>query len=301
MIFLSSLIALVALSGAHSGPAETPALPGTNSCAADAGWNDPAPPRHIHGVTWYVGTCGISAILITSEQGHVLIDGATEKAATLIEANVRALGFRVEDIRFLLNSHEHHDHAGGLDRLQRDSGAVAVAREPAAAALLRGQGDRSDPQFLSARKFPPLRSIKRLDEAGTIAFGTIQLTAHATPGHTPGSTTWTWKSCDSGHCLDIVYADSLTPMSDDSFRFTDDSSHPGYLAAFWQSIERVAALPCDILLTPHPGASDLWARMGSAAPQALVDSGACRRYAEAARSRLAERVAGEKEGSGPSP
>ena len=89
-------------------------------------WNEPATPFRIYGNTWYVGTCGLSSILITSVQGHVLIDGDTELAPPLIEANIRRLGFRVEDVRYILNSHEHFDHVGGIARLQRDSRATVV-------------------------------------------------------------------------------------------------------------------------------------------------------------------------------
>lgn len=279
-------------------PASEAAVAG---CTADAGWNDPAEATHIHGNAWYVGTCGISAILITSAQGHVLIDGATEKAAPMIEANIRALGFKVEDVKYLLNSHEHLDHAGGLAQLQHDSGARLFAREPAAAALERGRGDRRDPQFLSAGKFPPTAPATRISDGETLKLGDFAITAHATPGHTPGSTSWTWKSCEGDRCLDLVYADSLTPISDDSYRFSDEASHPGHLAAFRQSIARVTAFPCDVLLTPHPGASELWARIGKGATRPLVDPGRCERYAAEARSRLDARIAAEigKHGNSP--
>jgi metallo-beta-lactamase class B len=264
------------------------------SCHEDAKWTEPAPPLHIYGNTWFVGTCGISSILITSAQGHVLIDGGVKEAAPLVEANIRALGFRVADVRYILNSHEHHDHAGAIAQLQHDSGAVVIAREPAARAFERGHGDRSDPQFLSAESFAPISNVRRIADGETLVLGSIKLTAHATPGHTPGSTTWTWESCERNTCMHLVYADSLTSISDDVYRYSDESAHPGVAALFRQSIATVAALPCDILLTPHPDASDMWLRLGAHPSEPLIDPTWCPRYATNAEKKLDARLAKER-------
>ena len=282
--FLSML--LLAASVAHAAT--------NDACRPDAKWTEPATPKKIYGNTYFVGTCGLSAILVTSKQGHVLIDGDVEEDAPLIEASIRTLGFRLEDVRYILNSHEHYDHAGGIALLARDTHATVAAREPAASALERGRGDRSDPQFLSGKPFPPVADVQRIADGETIEVGPIAMTAHATPGHTGGSTSWTWTSCEEKRCLHIVYADSLTPISDDKYRFSDDVAHPGALAAFRRSAETVAALPCDILVTPHPDASDLWDRLGPAATKSLIDTDACRRYAAGAARRLDERIAKEK-------
>lgn len=271
----------------------------TPPCHAEAGWAQPAAPLHIHGDTWFVGTCGISSILIASPQGHILIDAGVAEAAPLVEANIRALGFRVEDVRYILGSHEHPDHAGGIAQFQRNAHAIVVARAPAAAALEHGRGGRDDPQYLSTKAFAPVGNVRRIGDGETLTLGRVKLKAHATPGHTPGSTSWTWQSCERGHCVDIVYADSLTAISDDVFRYTDEDRHPGVLAAFRRSIATVAALPCDILLTPHPDASDLWKRLGAGATAPLVDAGACRRYAALASANLDARIAMEKAAAAP--
>lgn len=263
-------------------------------CHADAKWTERARPLHIHGNTWFVGTCGISSILIASPQGHVLIDGGVKEAPPLVEANIRALGFRVADIRYILNSHEHHDHAGGIAQLQRDSGAIVVAREPAARALERGRGDRSDPQLLTIDGYAPIANVRRIDDGETLALGMLKLTAHATPGHTPGSTSWTWDSCERQECMHVVYADSLSAISDDVYRYSEEVQHPGVVADFRHSIATVAALPCDILLTPHPDASAMWSRLGPEANLPLIDASACRRYAANADRNLDARLAREQ-------
>lgn len=295
------LLPLLALAGCAATPATRDTPVTATTCKADAGWDDPTTPRRIHGDTWYVGTCGIGSILITSKQGHVLIDGATVVGAGLIEANIRALGFRVEDVRYILNSHEHMDHAGGLAQLQRDSGATVFARAPAVATLEHGRGDRSDPQFLISPEFPPVSAtaIRTVADGETLKLGPIAITAHATPGHTPGGTSWTWNSCASNQCLAMVYADSLTSISDDVYRYSDETLHPGVLPAFRRSIATVAALPCDVLLTPHPSASDMWSRLGPQAAKPLSDPDACRRYAATASDKLDARIAKEREGTAP--
>lgn len=301
--YLLPLTLLALPAGVFGAPAPAPDAPAEAAaakepalvCAADAGWDDPAVPRKIFGNTYYVGTCAISAILITSPQGHVLIDAATEAGAAQIAANVRTLGFDPKEVRAIVLSHEHWDHAGGLAALQRATGAKVYAREPAAAVIGRGKSDRSDPQFLIAEPMAPVPGVERIADGYQLEVGPLVLTAHATHGHTPGSTSWTWQSCEGELCRSIAYADSLTAISDDVFLYSDDAAHPGYLAAFRQTLATIAALPCDILLTPHPGASQLWQRLGPEPTLPLVNPGACRDYAERGGKGLDARLAKEQE------
>jgi metallo-beta-lactamase class B len=274
------------------------APPATAACAPDAGWDDPSPPHRVHGTTWYVGTCGISALLVTSPQGHVLLDGGTAKGAALIEANIRAAGFRIEDVRWIVGSHEHFDHAGGIAALQAASGAAVAAREPAAVVLERGGSGREDPQYAQLEPMAPVGAVRRIADGEVLALGPLRLTAHATPGHSPGGTSWTWRSCEDDRCLGIAYVDSLSAISDDRWRF-DDPAHAGYVAAFRRTLDTVATLPCDILITPHPKASDLWSRLGPGATRPLAGDGACHGYADQARAGLERRLA--EESANPAP
>jgi metallo-beta-lactamase class B len=125
----------------------------------------------------------------------------------------------------------------------------------------------------------------------TVRVGAIALTAHFTPGHTPGGTSWSWRSCARGRCLDLVYADSQTPVSADGFRYTASAAWPTAVADFERGIATIERLRCDLLVTPHPDASGLWERV---AARRVVDPQACRRYAATARERLARRVADER-------
>ena len=288
-----SLAVLIAVLGAVAPQAVKPPF-APSRCQADPKWNDPAPPQHIFGNTWYVGTCGLSAILITSDKGHILIDGDTDKAPPLIEASIRKAGFRIKDVKLIVNSHAHNDHAGGIAKLQRDSGAVVIARGADVDALERGRGDRSDPQFLSITGFPRVARVRRIADGEVVTLGPLAVPAHAPPGHTPGSTSFTWDSCEGTRCLHLAYAGSVSAISDDVYRFTDEAQHPGVVAAFRQGIAAIAAMPCDILLTPHPEASSLWLRMGAGASQPLVNANACREFAAKAGEQLDARIAKER-------
>jgi metallo-beta-lactamase class B len=262
-------------------------------------WNKPHPPFQIYADTYYVGVDGLSAILITSPQGHVLIDGALEQSSPLIAANIKALGFRIEDVKVILNSHDHYDHAGGIAELQRLSGAMVKASASSAAVLKAGKAGRDDPQFSIADPYPPVAKVETLRDGETVKVGPLALTAHFTPGHTPGGTTWTWDSCEAARCLHMVYADSLTPLSSPEFRFSKSAAYPNVLKDFQTSIATVGALRCDILITPHPGASDLFGRLerrSAGNKDGFLDAEGCRTYADRAQVGLDKRLADEKAG-----
>ena len=254
----------------------------------EAGWTKPGPPVRIHANTYYVGTCGITSILIVGDEGDVLIDGGPEEAADLIADNVRRLGFQLTDIKYLLNSHEHYDHAGGLAKLQRLTGAQLVASAGQAEVLRSGVPGKDDPQFGVLKSLGPARVDRIVANGEMVRLGNITVVATATPGHTDGALTWHWGSCDGGVCRQIVYADSLTPVSTDTYRFAD---HPLYVSAFRASLARVAKLDCDILLTPHPSQSNLPGRFALGKP--LLDENACRDYAATRSKDLDDRLAKE--------
>jgi len=260
------------------------------SCGDSTDWDKPAPPVRIHANTYLVGTCGLSSILITGNQGHILIDGGSEQAADLIAANIRQLGFKLTDVRYLLHSHEHLDHVGGLARLQQLTGATVVSSEPARAVLASGVVSADDPQVGMSKPFPDVTVGRTIADGQALPLGNLYLTAHTTPGHTPGALTWSWESCDGAVCRSMVYADSLSPVSSDTYRFSD---HPAYVAAYRASLAKVAAMRCEILLTPHPAASATKERMVGLQP--LFDPTGCKAYAgrltEALNQRLAKEAA----------
>lgn len=274
-------------------------VPDMTSCSYCARWNEPRDPARIFGNTYYVGTNGLGSVLITSADGHVLIDGALHESAPLILANIRALGFEPGDVKLVLNSHAHFDHAGGIGVLQKATGAVVAASPNSASVLMAGSPGTDDPQYLELIDIPmtPVDSVRIISDGETLHVGPLELTAHFTPGHTTGGTTWTWTSCEGDNCLNLVYADSITPVSEDGFRFSNNTRYPTILDDFDRSFSLLESLSCDVLITPHPGASRLFERMqnDSKSPDELIDRTACARYVSSARDRLAQRIESEKQ------
>ena len=270
----------------------------SQACAHCAEWNKPQAPFRIFGNTYYVGPHGLSSVLITSDTGHVLIDGALPESAQQIAANIRSLGFRVEDVKLILNSHVHFDHAGGIAELQRLSGARVVASKWSAAVLKKNGVGRGDPQYGVVPPIALVKNVKELRDGESFRAGGIVMTAHLTPGHTPGGTSWTWKSCEAADCRDMVYADSLMPVSANGFKFTKSREYPGALEDFEKTFAFLEATRCDVLVTAHPEVSELWdrldARTRGVKPDPMIDPGACQRLAERGRARLSQRLADER-------
>ena len=275
-------------------------------CDSCSGWNAAHEPFRMFGNTYYVGVAGLSSVLIASDRGHILLDGGLPQSAPLIDANIRKLGFRTEQVHLIVNSHAHYDHAGGVASLQRASDAIVAASAAGARALETGEPPADDPQYAfgkEANRFPPVKRVKVVTDGETLRVGNLAITAHLTPGHTPGSTTWTWRSCEGARCLEIVYADSLNPVSAPGFRFTGDATRPSIARIFRQSIATVGSLPCDILLTVHPsfaGMEDkLRRRREQPGSEPFVDPTACRAYAADASRRLDQRIAEEEKPTAP--
>jgi metallo-beta-lactamase class B len=267
-------------------PAGTPLPEFFRQCEEKDGWTDPSPPVRIFGNVYHVGTCGITVLLLAGDEGHVLIDTGPVDAAPLVAANIAALGFEPGDVEWIVTSHEHHDHVGGLSELKRLTGARLAARAGVKAPLESGVPDWRDPQAASANRFPGTPVDRVLRDGEHLVLGALDLTLHSTPGHSPGSTSWSWRSCNGRDCRDVVYADSVSAVSAEGYEF---SRQPVYVDAFARSLGKIAALPCDILLTPHPGASRLHERIAGREP--LADRNACVDYALAGQAALEARIA----------
>jgi metallo-beta-lactamase class B len=253
----------------------------------------------LFGNTYYVGPHGLSAILVTSPQGHVLVDAGLPQSAPVIAEHIRALGFRLDDVKVIAFSHVHYDHAGGVAELQRLTGATVVASPIAARALRAGQPGPDDPQFGILMPITPVATVREVHDGEVVRVGSVALTVHFTPGHTPGGTSWSWRACEGATCHDVVYADSQTPVSADDFLFTKSPAYPNVLGDFARGLATLEGLRCDLLLTPHPDASGLWERLAkrdAGDANALIDARACVTFVAAARQRVADRVAKERAG-----
>jgi metallo-beta-lactamase class B len=157
---------------------------------------------------------------------------------------------------------------------------------------------RGDPQFGLVSPVTPIKNVSVLKDGERFEAGGIEITAHLTPGHTPGGTSWTWESCEHEVCHDLVFADSLTPVSAAGFRFTDSREYPQALADFEKSFAFLETTKCDVLITTHPDMSEFWervaARTAGAASDPMMNPAACRDYALHGRERLRQRLAEER-------
>jgi len=289
-IFVSSLMALSPW--AQPSASKQDSAGHGASCAHDPSWTAPQKPFRIYGNTWYVGPRGLGVILITAASGHILIDGGVPGGAPLIEANIRSLGFNPRDIKWILNSHAHCDHAGDIAQLVRETGAQVIAS--AADSPLLARGGLDDPQYGDRLPFPPVQVTWQVSDNESLRLGDLVLTVYSTPGHTKGNTTWTWKSCEGARCLQMVFVGSLSAPD---FKLVNNPNYPLIVKDFKRSFKMVENLPCDIALAPHPGMVDFWERFDKreqGTTDAMIDSTLCRAYAKDAREDFEEALAKQR-------
>jgi metallo-beta-lactamase class B len=261
-----------------------------------AKWLGPEAPIRVFGNFYLVGFEGLNVGLIDTGAGLILIDGAVPQGVRAIKANIRKLGFRVEDVKYILSTEPHYDHAGGIAALARDSGATVVAGAAAATVLLGGT-DSLDAQASWLVPFPALSRLRTVRDGERLRLGGVTVTARATPGHTRGSTSWAWRSCEGRQCRTIVFAASLNPAAPPAYRFSDPG-HGWLVASFRRSFAAMRRMPCDILITAHPsqsGGAEKRRRFDQGSkPNPYIDPGACRAYAQDFATALDERLAQER-------
>lgn len=251
-------------------------------------WNATRAPFKLFGDSHYVGPEGLSVVAIDTGAGVILIDGALPQSVPGIIAGLKSIGREIRDVKYIAVSHPHFDHVGGVAALARMSGAKVLSTAKGADALSRGDVPKEDPQagYGDFMKFPPVANVRALADGESITLGDTSLTLHATPGHTPGGASWTWRDCEGERCIDLVFADSLNPVSHDDFHFGEGE----LTAAFRRSIAMVRALPCDLLVSAHPSQSGLFERESR---NQLIAANACVQYADDARERLEQRLRDE--------
>jgi metallo-beta-lactamase class B len=285
------LLALGALSACGPKPIEPDAA---HICPRCDDWNEPQDPFRLYGNTWYVGTAGLSSILIEANEDLILLDGGLTQSAALIDSNIRKLGFDPLRIKAILLSHPHFDHAGGVAAIQRLTGAVVHTSAEGEKTLGSGHIPRDDPTFVvggESPSFPAVKNVVAVGNGEIVTIGGVDIKAVYTPGHTPGGVTWTWESCALGNCLDVVYADSLTAVSSEGYRFSDGPAADQLI----ESAGAISDLDCDILLSPHPfffGMQNKLEKREDGNP--FVNNVACMIYAESSLDWLEQRLAAER-------
>lgn len=282
MLARPTLLSLIAIAAAPAMPQNPDPLTKPIVTEHTAEWLAPRPPVKVFGNTYLVGFGGLNVALIDTGKGLILVDGALPQAAPAVLANVRKLGFAPSDIKYILSTEPHFDHAGGLAALARDTGATVVASPRGAEGLRTGRLAADDPQRGYDSLFPPVRAVRTIRDGGRLALGNTIVTARATPGHTMGSMSWSWRACEGRSCKAIVFAASLNPVSTDDYRFSAPANK-AVVAAFARGQAAMRALPCDILITAH-------ADQDGATSRFLTMPGACRNYAASSREKLAQRL-----------
>lgn len=273
---------------AHASAAEA-SLPQLRAYTVDASWLQPMAPLQIADHTWQIGTENLTALLVQTAEGAVLLDGGMPQMASHLLDNMKARSVAPQDLRLILLSHAHADHAGPVAELKRRSGAHVVANAESAVLLARGGSD--DLHFGDGITYPPTNADRIVMDGEVVTVGGIEFTAHFMPGHTPGSTAWTWTDTREGKPVRIAYADSLSAPG---YQLQGNPRYPHLIEDYRRSFATVRALPCDVLLTPHPGASNWdYAAGARAGAKALT----CKAYADAAEQKFDAQLAKEKAGA----
>ena len=255
--------------------------------------NQPVAPLRIVGDLYYVGASDVASYLLVTPQGMILMDGGFAETVPQIEKNIATLGFKLTDVKILLNGHAHPDHAGGLAQLKRDSGAKFYAMDREVAPLEhegRGTFYRGDRKL-----FESIPVDRVLHDGDTVSLGGVTLTAHLTAGHTPGCTTWSLHLVDHGRPHDVVVLCQLTLPGEPTL--VGDPDYPDIPTDFTRTFALLKALPCDVFLSEHGSAFDLAGKIrrlqaGDADP--FVDPEGYKRYLAQAEQDFETELARER-------
>lgn len=213
--------------------------------AAQSDWNDPFPPHKIADGLYYVGSKGLSTYLITTSKGHILINASFDRTVPIIRANVEKLGFKFSDVKILLASHAHDDHVGGTALLKEQTGAqVFVMSGDEEVTAAGGNG-----QYLYKGRWKPVKVDRVLKDGETVTLGEATLTAHLTPGHTRGCTTWTMQVKDRGKPYNVVIIGS--PNVNEGYQLVNNKQYPEIATDFARCFRVLKSLNCDIFLGAH--------------------------------------------------
>jgi metallo-beta-lactamase class B len=232
-------------------------------------WTAPVKPFRIAGNIYYVGTQGLAAYLITSPQGAILLDGTLGQNASLIERNIQSLGIPLRRVRLLINNHAHDDHVGALARIKHDTGARLLASAEDRWALEHGMA-RGDTDY-GQRRFAPVRVDGIVTEGQTLRLGDIVLTAHLTPGHTPGCTSWSMTVQEDGAPREVLFLCSITVAGN---ILVGNRAYPAIASDFRATFAKLSAMRADIVLTSHPEMADVLerqARRDAGKPNPFID------------------------------
>lgn len=248
------------------------------SVAALAWADEPFPPHHIVGNLYYVGSHDLASFLITTPRGHILINSSYQETVPLIEASVEKLGFHFRDINILLDSHAHGDHVAGNPLVKQLTGATVMVMQEDV-------------------KGVPGAIDRVLHNGEQVKLGGAVLTAHLTPGHTPGATTWTMTATENGKPYHVVISSSIGVNP--GYILVNNSKYPQIADDYRRAFEVMRALPCDIYLAPHGEQYDLiekYAKLEKGGPNPFIDPDGYRAYVDTSEKLFLGKLEEQKRG-----
>ena len=242
-------------------------------------WTTPFPPHRVVGNVYYVGSKDLASYLITTPQGHILINSNLKSSVPQIRKSIEALGFRFSDVKILLISHAHFDHAAGSALIKQETGAKYMVMD--ADVPVVEDGGKSDFQYggSASSRFTPTKVDRVLHDGDEVSLGNVVLVAHLTPGHTKGCTTWTMKVVDSGKTYNVVIVGS--PNVNSGYKLVGNAKYPQIATDYEKTFRTLNSLPCDIFLGAHGGYYDMqekYARMKKGDANAFVDPAGYKSY-----------------------
>lgn len=258
----------------------------------DRSWNQPVEPFKIAGNVYYVGANEITSYLITTPKGHILLDGGFKETVPQITANIAKLGFKVADVKYLLNSQAHYDHAAGLADLKSLTQAKLLASVEDAKLLTRGGKD--DPNFGDQYLFEPVIADKTFSDGWKLKLGGTTMTANVTPGHTKGCTTWTTTANEGSKKLNVIFVCS---MSAPGYNLVNNAKYPEIAKDFEWTFKRMKSFKVDIFLSAHASQFNLdekmQARQRGIQANPFIDPQGYTAYLEATEKAFRERLASQ--------
>ncbi|RBP47591.1 metallo-beta-lactamase class B [Roseimicrobium gellanilyticum] len=270
-LFLSGMLALCL----------STTITSTANAQNTAEWSEPFPPHKVAGNLYYVGSKGLATYLVTTPEGHVLINSNLEDSLPLIQKNVEQLGFKFSDVKILLISHAHWDHCAGSASIIKATGAKYMVMEQDVAVVESGNApkkSRLKPAYLG---FPTAKVDRVLKDGDEVKLGGATLVAHLTPGHTPGCTTWTLQVEENGKKLDAVIIGS--PNVNPGYVLVNNKDYPGIATDYEKTFRVLKSLPVDLFLGAHGSYYDMEAKVKNlegAATNPFIDKEGYKRYVE---------------------
>ncbi len=284
-LLLSAFLLLT--SSVHSAPAAS-----TNN------WTTPFPAFRVIGNVYYVGSAGLASYLITTPQGHILVNSSLPASVPLIRKSIEQLGFKFADVKILLISHAHFDHDGGSALVKAQTHARYMVMDRDVSTVESGgradfaYGGRPD------MRYPPTKVDRVLKDGDQVRLGNTVMTAHLTAGHTKGCTTWTLDVVDGGRTYHVVIVGSIN--INPGYKLVGNTKYPDIAKDYQRSIQTLKSLPCDVFLGAHGSYFNMeekYRRIRAGAPNPFVDPAGYREFIEQGERALRQELAKQRERS----